>query len=222
MRKVTATAILFLLTLSAMNTRLTQHSLASQQAPTAPSREDAYRANNLGVALLEQFKYKEGADAFKRALQIDPNLALAPINLPIALYNVPDLVGAQREAQAAIALAPSAPQPHYILGLIAKTQARSEDAIGPFQQVLKFDPNDVGANVNLGQIYSQQRKYPEAIAAFRTAVAAEPYNATALYNLGTTLIRSAQREEGQKVIAQFRSEERRVGKECRSRWSPYH
>ena len=26
----------------------------------------------------------------------------------------------------------------------------------------------------------------------------------------------------QRVIAIFRSEERRVGKECRSRWSPYH
>ena len=24
------------------------------------------------------------------------------------------------------------------------------------------------------------------------------------------------------AIAEFRSEERRVGKECRSRWSPYH
>jgi Tfp pilus assembly protein PilF len=177
----------------------------AKQTQTPVNREDAYRANNLGVALLEQFKYKEGADAFKRALQIDPKLALARINLAIALYNVPDLVGAQREAQAAMALAPSAPQPHYIQGLIAKTQARNDDAVGPFQQVLKFDPNDVGANVNLGQIYSQQRKYPEALAAFRTAVAAEPYNATALYNLGTTLIRSGQREEGQKVIVQFQA-----------------
>ena len=202
MRKVVATSIVFLFLFSGISTRIIQRTFAHQQ-PQTPTREDAYRANNLGVALLEQFKYKEGADAFKRALQIDPKLALARINLAIALYNVPDLVGAQREAQAAIALAPNAPQPHYILGLIAKTQARSEDAIGPFQQVLKFDPNDVGANVNLGQIYSQQRKYVEAIAAFRTAVAAEPYNATALYNLGTTLIRSAQREEGQKVIAQF-------------------
>ena len=26
----------------------------------------------------------------------------------------------------------------------------------------------------------------------------------------------------QESIEQFRSEERRVGKECRSRWSPYH
>ena len=179
-------------------------SSAALQNPTPqPSREDAYRANNLGVALLEQFKYKDGADAFKRALQIDPKLALAKINLAIALYNEPDLPASQREAQAAIALAPNAPQPHYILGLIAKSQARMDEAIGPFLQVLKIDPNDVGANVNLGQIYSQQRKYPEAIAAFRTALAAEPYNSTALYNLGTTLIRAGQREEGQKVIQRF-------------------
>ena len=29
-------------------------------------------------------------------------------------------------------------------------------------------------------------------------------------------------EGGNKVIGHIRSEERRVGKECRSRWSPYH
>jgi len=178
------------------------HSLAGPQTPAA-SREDAYRANNLGVALLEQFKYKEGADAFRRALQLDPKLALARINLSIALFNVPDMPGAQREAQAAIALAPNAPQPHYILGLIAKSQARIDDAIPPFQQVLKLDPEDVGANINLGQIYSQQKKYPEAISAFRVALAVEPYNSTALYNLGTALIRAGQREEGQKVIQRF-------------------
>src|SRR4051812_30022682 len=77
------------------------------------AREDAYRANNLGVALLEQFKYKEASDAFKRALQLEPSLAVARINLGIALFNVPDLPAAQRDLQAASALAPSAPQPPY-------------------------------------------------------------------------------------------------------------
>jgi Tfp pilus assembly protein PilF len=167
------------------------------------AREDAYRANNLGVALLEQFKHKEAADAFRRALQLDPSLAVARINLGIALFNVPDLPAAQKELQAAITAAPSAPQPHYLLGLAAKTQNKPEEAIAEFQKVLRIDANDVGANVNLGQLYAQQRKYPEAIAVLRLAVAAEPYNATGLYNLGTALIRSGQREEGQKVIAQF-------------------
>ena len=167
------------------------------------TREDAYRANNIGVALLEQFKYKEGADAFRRALQIDPKLNLAHINLCIALYNIPDLAGASSQAQKATTLAPNAPQPYYIIGLIAKTQSRAEEAVSAFQRVLKIDPNDVGTNINLGQIYSQQRKYPEAIAAFRLALAAEPYNATALYNLGQALMRGGQREEGLKATARF-------------------
>ena len=176
---------------------------AQRQNEKANAREDAYRANNLGVALLEQFKYKEAADAFKRALQLAPDLSLARINLGIALFNVPDLPGAQRELQAAATAAPNAPQPAYVLGLIAKTQNRPEEAITYFQKVMRLDANDVGANVNVGQLYAQQRKYPEAVAALRLAVAAEPYNATALYNLGTALIRAGQRDEGQKVIAQF-------------------
>ena len=167
------------------------------------NREEAYRVNNIGVALLEQFKPKDAADSFRRALQLEPGLAIARINLGIALFNMPDLPAAQKELQAAIAAAPNAPQPHYVLGLAAKSQNKADEAIAAFQKVLQLDPNDVGANVNLGQLYAQQRKYPEAIAVLRTAVSMEPYNATALYNLGTSLIRAGQREEGQKVIAQF-------------------
>jgi lipoprotein NlpI len=194
-----------LLIASATSTLITKTSagVPAQTAPAPSSREDAYRANNVGVALLEQFKYKEATDSFRRALQLDPKLSLARINLAIALYNLPDAEGAQREAQAAATAAPAAPQAPYVLGLVAKSQSRADDAVAAFQRVLKFDPSDVGANVNLGQLYSQQRKYAEAIAAFRTALAAEPYNATALYNLGTALLRAGQRDEGQQVIARF-------------------
>jgi tetratricopeptide (TPR) repeat protein len=172
-------------------------------SPTAASREEAYRANNLGVAMLEQYKHKEGAEAFARALKLDPKLALARSNLSIALYNVPDLPGAEREARLASTLNPNEPQPFYVLGMIAKTQNRADEAIAAFQRVLKIDPDDVGANVNLGQLYAQQLRYAEAIAAFRTALLTEPYNTTALYNLATALIRSGDRAAGQKLIQLF-------------------
>ena len=186
-----------------LNFKSNSSSANSQTQPAAPSKEDAYRLNNIGVALLEQFKYKEAADAFRQALKIEPKLRLAQINLSIALFNLPDLPAAAREAQAVTTLGPDAPQPSYILGLIAKTQSRPDEAVVHFQRVLKIDPNDVGSNINVGQIYSQQRKYPEAIAAFRVALAAEPYNATALYNLGQALVRSGQREEGLRATARF-------------------
>ena len=38
------------------------------------AREEAYRANNIGVALLEQFKHKEAADAFRRAWDVNERL----------------------------------------------------------------------------------------------------------------------------------------------------
>ena len=48
--------------------------------------ENAYRANNLGVALLEQFKYQEASAAFRRALGLDTSLAIAHVNLSLALF----------------------------------------------------------------------------------------------------------------------------------------
>jgi tetratricopeptide (TPR) repeat protein len=166
-------------------------------------RESAYRANNVGVALLEQYKAKEAAESFEHALEIKPDLLLARINLAIALYYLPDADTAKREAQKSLTQDAKAPQPHYLLGLLARTQNRFDEAIAEFQNVLKVDPDDVGTNVNLGQIFVQQKTYPEAIAAFRRAIAAEPYNETALYNLGLLLTRTGKREEGQQLLRKF-------------------
>ncbi|HWP44637.1 MAG TPA: FG-GAP-like repeat-containing protein, partial [Blastocatellia bacterium] len=177
----------------------------SRTASSQAAREDAYRANNVGVALLEQFNYKDAAEAFRRALSLDPQLSIARLNLSIALYNLPDVPASLVEAKKAAEMMPDAPQPHYMLGLIARTQNRFEDSVQAFQQVLKIDPRDVGANVNLAQLYMQQRKYPEAIALLRVAAENEPYNVTATYNLAISLLRAGQREEGQRFMQKFQT-----------------
>jgi tetratricopeptide (TPR) repeat protein len=165
--------------------------------------EAAYRANNIGVALLEQYATKEAADSFTRALEIKPDLIIARINLSIALYYLPDAGGAKREAQKALSQDPNRPQPHYILGLIARSQNQFDEAIAEFQKVLKIDPDDIGSHINVGQILSQQKKYPEAIAAFRKAIVLEPFNETALYNLGILLTRTGDKAEAQRVLKKF-------------------
>src|SRR2546425_9025565 len=43
-----------------------------------------------------------------------------------------------------------------------------------------------------------------------------------VFAVGQVDLRLVARDHGARVHAQPRSEERRVGKECRSRWSPYH
>jgi tetratricopeptide (TPR) repeat protein len=176
---------------------------AIEQAIDLATRESAYRANNIGVALLEQFKYKEAAEEFRRALSIDPQLAIARLNLSIALYNDRELAAALREAKAAAEALPTAPHPHYMLGLIARAQNRYSDAIAAFQRVLQIDPQDVGANVNIGQLLMQGGKHAEAVSHFRVALAAEPYNVTAAYNLAIALLRIGEREEGTRMMQRF-------------------
>src|SRR5213593_1507953 len=93
-----------------------------QTAGGGPVREEAYRANNLGVALLEQFKFDEAAAVFREALRREPNLGIAHLNLSIALLQSSDLEAARREASEADRLMPRAPQPPYVQALIAREE----------------------------------------------------------------------------------------------------
>jgi Tfp pilus assembly protein PilF len=49
------------------------------------TRESAYRANNIGVAYLEQYNFASATASFREALQADPTLSMARLNLGIAL-----------------------------------------------------------------------------------------------------------------------------------------
>ncbi len=164
------------------------------------SREQAYAANNVGVALLEQLNYADAAGAFRKALSIDATLAIARVNLALALLYQQDLDGAAKEATAAAAAMPGAPQPAYVLGLVARAQNRTDDARGFFEKVRGLDAADVGTNVNLAQIALEERHYDVAIAALKPIAEREPYHVTTAYVLGLALTRAGQAEEGQRLL----------------------
>jgi Tfp pilus assembly protein PilF len=166
--------------------------------------ESAYRANNVGVALLEQFRYEEAVASFQKALTLQPSLALARVNLAIALFNAQRMDDARREAQEAARLLPGVAQGHYTLGLAARSAGATEEARAAFRRVAEIDPGDVGARVNLGQILMQERRYPEAAAEFKAALDAEAYSSTAAYNLGLALARAGRAEESQAAMERFR------------------
>jgi tetratricopeptide (TPR) repeat protein len=177
--------------------------LIRQPQNTRERLERAYAASNRGVALLEQFDYPAAADAFRQALAIEPSLGIAHLDLAIALLYAGDTAAAAPEARTAAAALPAAPQPPYVLGLIARADNRGDDAEAAFRRVLQIDPSDAGANVNLGQLLLQSRRYTDAIGAFRAAVNAEPYNATAAYGLATALMRSGDAAAGQAQMKAF-------------------
>jgi tetratricopeptide (TPR) repeat protein len=152
--------------------------LAAWQQPSAPARpvdlERAYRANNLGVARLEQFDYEGAATSFRGALQITPTLHIARLNLAIALLYAGRPADAAPEARAAAAELSGIATAHYVVGLIAKADNNLDEAATAFERVLQIDARDAGARIQLGQVQLQRRRYDEALKLFQEALAAEP------------------------------------------------
>ncbi len=165
--------------------------------------EGAYRANNRGVALLEQFNYDGAATAFRDALKISPNLSIAQANLAIALFYASKNQDAADAARAAVKALPDSPTTHYVAGLIAKADNRLDEAAAAFERVRQLDRDDAGAKVQLGQIRTQERKFDEAITLFQEALTAEPYNVTAAYSLALALTRAGRTDDGRQAMQRF-------------------
>ncbi len=168
-----------------------------------PARERAYRANNVGVAALEQFNYQDAERSFRDALTIAPDLSLARLNLAIALLYAGrpgDAVVEAREASGSLA---ELPQAHYVLGLAARADDKPADAVAAFERVLRLDPGDAATKVQLGQIHLQGRRYDEAVRLFGEALAAEPYNVTAAYNVALASTRAGKADEGRAAMQRF-------------------
>ena len=177
----------------------------SGQASAAERREAAYRANNHGVALMEQDAYADAARAFREALATDSGLRLARTNLALALYYAGQLPEAAQAANDARRESPDAPQPPYVLGLIARAESQPQAAADAFMRVLAIDPSDTGAKLNLAMIRLTQGQYQDVVALCRAVLADEPYNATAAYNLALALDRAggADRAGSAQAMRQF-------------------
>jgi cytochrome c-type biogenesis protein CcmH/NrfG len=176
--------------------------VARTSSPAADS-EAAYRANNIGVALLEQYEYDGAAKSFREALQLAPDLAAAHLNLAIALLYGAHLPEAATEAKIAVERLPDSPTASFVAGLIAKGENNLDEAMAAFQRVLQLDPSDAGTKIHLGQIYLQQRRYDEALKLFQEALQAEPYNVTAAYSAALALTRGGKPDEGREAMKRF-------------------
>ena len=176
----------------------------AQSGASSPAlREAAYRANNRGVALMEQGSYADAVRAFREALTADPRQRLARINLPLALYYAGQLNEARQAVDEARRETPDALQPLYALGLIARAQNDAAGAADALTRVLTIDATDIGAKINLVLVRFQQGRYQEVITLCRSVLADEPYNVTAAYNLALALARAGDAAASAQAMRQF-------------------
>src|SRR3712207_971900 len=121
----------------------------------------------------------------------------------LSALQVGDDVRAEEKLKEATALAPDEPASWADLGLLYMRQRRFDEAAASLEKARQLAPENAGLHVLLGQLEGARGNSPEAAKHFRRGSELDPRNLKALYALG----REAERG---------RSEERRVGKECRS------
>jgi tetratricopeptide (TPR) repeat protein len=172
--------------------------------PLAPDREQMLRWNNYGIALLRQQQYWKAADAFRKAVEINPAYADGYINLAIATYSRlvdtridPDGPGnmsaansaydkyepALRYLNQALEKNPASWRALFYKGLIYRLENRLTDAATYLLPVVNAYPRFRQARQELGYAYYLQKKYKLAREQFEALQSINPDDLTAHYYL---------------------------------------
>ncbi len=150
------------------------------------------QARDLHSSLEDRAKLEQADQLYQRALQLDPNFALAAASLSMLqswFYHTWDAVPARRDqarelAKRAVELQPELPEAHLALGYFYYYGTGDFDAaLEQLAIARKGLPNSVEVTLLIGGIQRRQGNWAESNANLEKAVALSPKDAWALQNL---------------------------------------
>lgn len=140
--------------------------------------------NHLGLAWHGSKDPAKAAEAYQRALRIDPKFAPAHFNLGVLLLEQGRLNDALGELNAFVTLQPTNAAGLSKLGHALVLARRPDDAERALAQALRLNPKDAEAHNNLGLVHVQRKRLRDAMLEFSAALEAQPNFAPAILNQG--------------------------------------
>jgi len=89
----------------------------------------------------------------------------------------------------------------YAVGVLFQEQGKSQEAEQQFKEVIRLNPKDAEAHLNLGVIYANMNRLDEAEQAYKSAISLNPQLVDAYYNLG--VFYEFHRNDTQKALAHY-------------------
>src|SRR5262249_17399940 len=130
-----------------------------------------------------------GREAAEKALEIDPDYALAHTRLGwMAMFGENDLAGAARHFQRALALDPTDLDVLVNTATLLSSLGRLDEALALDEAIVRRDPVNVTKLFNLGLDQRTTGRYDAAIASSRTGLSLSPNQGGAHANLGIALL----------------------------------
>jgi tetratricopeptide (TPR) repeat protein len=147
--------------------------LATTVIPVTTTSEQARREYLTGRDLNERLRGAEAIAHFRKAVELDPNFALAHLALSAA---APTPKEAAEELALAARLAPKASEGERLLiqAAEAANAGRPEDARRRLERALALYPGDARVGLTLGINRMGQSEFPSAIDALSKSIAADP------------------------------------------------
>lgn len=150
----------------------------------------------MGIDLERQGKREESVAAHEKALQIDPDLVQAHINL-IKLYGeLGQLEKAEQHYRAAVHLDPGSADSFYNYGVLLLSAEKYEPAEDAFRKTIDINPYNADAHNNLGYLLERRGLLPEAATEYKKAIENKPGDRQAHFNLGRLFVNQKRYEEG--------------------------
>jgi tetratricopeptide (TPR) repeat protein len=107
---------------------------------------------NLGIAFQGTGRIDDAMQAFRRAIELNPQSGDAHRSLAAMLLSQGDAGAAVQHASRAVALRPGHARSRDLLGLVLAAQHRLDEAAGQFREALRLDPADANAQEHLRQV----------------------------------------------------------------------
>jgi serine/threonine-protein kinase len=171
----------------------------------------------LGFAMYRfDWNWPEAEKEFKRAIELNPNSAVAhhwySYFLAVVWERFDDALAENRLAQE---LDPCSPMVNCTIGDLYCFKHQYERGVEQYRRTLRLDPNFVIAHLSLGDAYTEQGLYAEAIAAYHM-VQELSEDRRALESLGYVYGASGQRTKALRILEELRelAERRRVSPFC--------
>jgi predicted AlkP superfamily phosphohydrolase/phosphomutase/tetratricopeptide (TPR) repeat protein len=144
-------------------------------------------------------------EEFRKALALNPTTQ-EPINYLFQLFRTQgDVSKLEPILKAALVKDEQSAFHHNWLGVVNIAAGKSQEAEQEFRKALRYDPEQVEALINLGNLYGLQRKLDEAIPLLKRAVTADPKSVQARVALGTALGIQGRTEESIRTLEEGRS-----------------
>ena len=174
--------------------------------PTSKAARDQYALGNWYLEPIQR-QYSLAINAYKRALELDPDCAAVHHSLGFAYYKEGKFDLARDALQKAIELNPLNANYHYVFGQLledwTELEGAWEKAIREFTRTIELDPSYIEAWYNRGLLYEKLGNLENACEDFKQVVNRVPTFYAARHNLGILYIKQQQWEAAEQVFEEI-------------------